>query len=113
MKHIKKYITILLVSYLFPAIVTFSVDMQEQYVSQDGIHLAGADTLTVSSFGMTLDSLDINPWSPEEIIMEDDDFDGIFSASINLENNTVYKYKFLNGFEYNFYIHNHWMYMKE
>ena len=100
MKHIKKYITSLLVSYLFPAIVTFSVDMQEQYVSQNGIYLAGADTLTVSSFGMTLDSLDINPWSPEEIIMDDDDFDGIFSASINLENNTVYKYKFLNGFEY-------------
>ena len=69
-------------------------------MSQNGIHLAGADTLTVSSFGMSLDSLEINAWSPEEIVMDDSDFDGIFTVSINLENNTVYKYKFLNGFEY-------------
>ena len=100
MKFKKVYIISLFFSFLFSVNVIFNVDMQEQYITENGIHLAGADTLTASSFGMTLDSLEINSWSPDELTLNDNDYDGIFSISIELENNTVYAYKFLNGIEY-------------
>ena len=100
MKLIKIYIISLFFSFLFSITVTFNVDMQEQYVTENGIHLAGADTLTESSFGMSLDSLEINPWSPQDITLIDDNYDGAFSVSIKLDTNTVYAYKYINGYDY-------------
>ena len=52
--------------------------------------------LTETSFGYK-DSLQISPWAPNEIILEDLNFDGVYSITIDLEPNTTYKYKFLNG----------------
>ena len=95
----KKIIFILLLSFALPLSVTFQVDMQEQFVSDNGIHLAGADTLTLSTFGTYQDSV-LAPWTPEQLTMEDIDFDGVYSITLELEENTVYAYKFINGFEY-------------
>ena len=95
----KKMIFILLLSFVLPLSVTFQVDMQEQFVSDNGIHLAGADTLTLSTFGTYQDSV-LAPWTPEQLTMEDIDFDGVYSITLELEENTVYAYKFINGFEY-------------
>ena len=92
----KKTIFILLLSFALPLSVTFQVDMQEQFVSDSGIHLAGADTLTLSTFGTYQDSV-IAPWTPEQLTMEDIDFDGVYSITLELEENTVYAYKFING----------------
>ncbi len=93
-------IYIIMCSFLFPVSVTFNVDMQEQYINQD-IFLAGADTLTSTSFGSDLSGELINPWTPQDIQLIDSDYDGIFSTTIDLDSNTVYAYKFLNGlFEY-------------
>ena len=95
----KKITFILLLSFVFPLSVTFQVDMQEQFLSDNGIHLAGADTLTLTTFGTYQDSA-ITPWTPSELTMVDIDFDGVYSITIELEENTIYAYKFINGFEY-------------
>ena len=95
----KKITFILLLSFVFPLSVTFQVDMQEQFVSDYGIHLAGADTLTLTTFGTYQDSV-ITPWTPSQLTMEDIDFDGVYSITIELEENTIYAYKFINGLEY-------------
>ncbi len=100
MKLIKVHIIHLFFSFSFSLTVTFNVDMQEQYITENGIHIAGADTLTASSFGMNLDSLEINPWSPQDITLSDNNFDGVFSTSIQLDSNTVYAYKYINGYDY-------------
>ena len=93
----KKILFSLFLSFALPLSVTFQVDMQEQFVSDNGIHLAGADTLAQVSFGTYQDST-VAPWTP--LMMEDIDFDGVYSITLELEENTVYTYKFLNGFEY-------------
>ena len=95
----KKILFSLFLSFALPLSVTFQVDMQEQFVSENGVHLAGADTLAQVSFGTYQDSL-VAPWTPDQLMMEDIDFDGVYSITLELEENTVYAYKFLNGFEY-------------
>ena len=95
----KKILFSLFLSFALPLSVTFQVDMQEQFVSGNGVHLAGADTLAQVSFGTYQDSL-VAPWTPNQLVMEDVDFDGVYSITLELEENTVYAYKFLNGFEY-------------
>ena len=70
------YFIVILLSFVFPVAITFQVDMQEQFVSDNGIHLAGADTLTLSTFGTYQDSV-LAPWTPEQLTMEDIDFDGV------------------------------------
>ena len=95
----KKILFSLFLSFALPLSVTFQVDMQEQFVSGNGVHLAGADTLAQVSFGTYQDSL-VAPWTPDQLVMEDIDFDGVYSITLELEENTVYAYKFLNGFEY-------------
>ena len=95
----KKILFSLFLSFALPLSVTFQVDMQEQFVSGNGVHLAGADTLAQVSFGTYQDSL-VAPWTPDQLMMKDIDFDGVYSITLELEENTVYAYKFLNGFEY-------------
>ena len=94
------YLYILFLSCLFPVSVTFNIDMQEQYLDGGSVYLAGSDSLTQSFFGTHLDSSIINPWTPEDIELIDDDFTGIFSATIDLPPNTEYIYKFVNGLNY-------------
>ena len=97
----KKYIIIILLSFILPVTVTFNVDMQEQFVSENGIHLAGSDAETETFFG-TVNEVDITPWTPSELTLLDEDFDGVYSISIELLPNTSYVYKFVNGYTYEF-----------
>ena len=90
-----RIILIIFISFVYSVSVTFNVDLQEQYLLGGTVHIAGSDTLTETSFGY-IDSLQISPWAPNEIILEDLDFDGIYSVTIDFESNTSYKYKFLN-----------------
>ena len=47
----KNYIFITFFSFAFSVSVTFNVDMQEQFVFENGVHLAGSDALTETFFG--------------------------------------------------------------
>ena len=75
--------------------------MQEQFVSENGVHLAGSDLLTETFFGTILGET-IPPWTPDAITMIDDDYNGIYTVSVDVDPNTEYIYKFINGFEYEF-----------
>lgn len=66
--------------------VTFKVDMNEQLVSSDGVHLAG----------------DFQGWDPATTVMEDGDADGIYEVTVVLGGNTSYQYKFVNGMIWGF-----------
>ncbi|MEZ4847704.1 MAG: T9SS type A sorting domain-containing protein [Bacteroidia bacterium] len=61
--------------------VTFRVDMSEQTVSADGVHIAG----------------NFQGWDPGATAMDDSDSDGIYEYTIQLGGNTTYQYKFING----------------
>ena len=61
--------------------VTFQVNMQNEDVSEQGVHLAG----------------EFQAWNPSSTLMEDEDGDGIYSVTINLAANSTYEYKFVNG----------------
>ncbi len=91
---------ILFLSCLYPVSVTFNVNMQEEYLDGGSVYLAGSDSLTQSFFGIHLDSLIINPWTPGDTELVDSDFTGIFSTTIDLLPNTAYVYKFVNGINY-------------
>ena len=93
------YLMIIFISFIMPVSITFNVDMQEQYVSENGIHLAGSDAETETFFGTVLDE-EIPPWTSDAITMLDEDFDGIYSIIIEVEPNTSYVYKFVNGLLY-------------
>ena len=95
----KKIIISIIFSFFFPVSVTFNVDMQEQILSENGVHLAGSDLDTESFFG-SVGEVEISPWMPNEISMTDDDYDGIYSFTIELLPNTSYIYKFINGYDY-------------
>ena len=99
MRFLEKYILLVFCSFVYSVSVTFNVDMQEQYLNGGSIYLAGADSLTLSSFG-SIDTMQVNPWDPSGVIMQDDDLDGVFSATVELDSNTVYLYKYLNGNQY-------------
>ncbi len=66
--------------------VTFRVDMAEQDVSADGVHLAG----------------NFQGWDPGATPMSDDDGDGIWEVTIALGGNNTYQYKFVNGMNWGF-----------
>ena len=60
--------------------VTFSVDMFNETVSADGIHLAG----------------DFQGWFPDSTEMTDADGDGVFEVTVTMEPATI-QFKFING----------------
>ena len=95
----KNFIIIIIISFAFPVSVTFNIDMQEQILFENGVHLAGSDAETETFFG-SIDEIVISPWMPEEIVMNDDDYDGVYSVTVELSPNTSYIYKFINGYEY-------------
>ena len=67
--------------------VIFQVDMQNETVSPNGVHVAGN---WQSEAGLP------NDWEPYTAMMEDDDGDGIYTFTCVLPNG-VYEYKFING----------------
>ena len=60
--------------------VTLQVDMNEQTVSPDGVHVAGG----------------FQWWDPMATPLADDDMDGIWAVTLDLEPGT-HEYKFING----------------
>ncbi len=67
--------------------VTFTVNMQNQTVPAEGVHVAGN---WQSEAGLP------NDWEPNTATMADDDGDGIYSYTCTLPDG-VYEYKFVNG----------------
>jgi hypothetical protein len=65
--------------------ITFRVDMNNESVSPNGVHLAG-------SFGAD----GYAQWEPGTIAMTDGDADGIYEVTLTL-NGSYYEYKFING----------------
>ena len=63
-----------------PVNVKFMVDMSNETVSSNGIHIAG----------------DFQGWDPSSSQMTDEDGDGIYETSFELNIGT-YQYKFVNG----------------
>jgi len=61
--------------------VTFRVDMSQQTVSANGVHVAGT----------------FNAWSPGATAMSNGGSGSIYTVVINLTSGTVYEYKFING----------------
>lgn len=61
--------------------VSFAVDMNQQAVAAEGVHIAGS----------------FQGWDPAATPMEDPDTDGIWTVTLSLEQNQVYEYKFVNG----------------
>ncbi len=65
--------------------VTLEVDMSQQEVSENGVHVAGS----------------FQSWSPGTTELLDDDGDGIYSVTLALEPFS-YEYKFVNGNDWGF-----------
>ena len=61
--------------------VEFNVDMNNEVVSSQGVHIAGTFT----------------SWSTDSIEMFDLDGDGIYTVSVDLNQGWYYEYKYLNG----------------
>ena len=69
--------------------VTFQVDMQNQTVPAEGVHIAG-------NFGA-----DGYPdWEPAGIAMSDGDSDDVYTVTLTLTANTDYQFKYINGDEW-------------
>ena len=88
MKQFYFFFTLLCFSATFSAQtitnVTFSVDMNGEIVSPDGVHIAGG----------------FQSWDPALTELTDDDMDGVYSISIDLEAST--QFKFINGNDWAF-----------
>lgn len=69
--------------------VTFKVDMQNETVSLNGVHLAG-------SFQYTPAPHTGPEWSPSGIEMTDGDSDGVYEVTLTLAEGYGYEYKFIN-----------------
>ena len=61
--------------------VEFNVDMNNEVVSSQGVHIAGTFT----------------SWSTDSIEMFDLDGDGVYTVSVDLNQGWYYEYKYLNG----------------
>lgn len=68
--------------------VTFQVDMSDQTVSGDGVHVAG-DWQSEAGFA--------GDWDPATAQMTDDNSDGIYSLTVMLDTVGQFEYKFVNG----------------
>lgn len=70
--------------------VTFQVDMNDQDVSENGVHVAGSWQFAVG------DVPNEGDWDPGASAMTDDDLDGIYSLTVDIPAGQ-YEYKFVNG----------------
>ncbi len=66
--------------------VTFQVDMNNETVSTDGVHIAGG----------------FQGWDPTATMMSDDDMDGIYEVTVELPTDSTYEFKFINGMAWDF-----------
>ena len=77
--------------------VTFQVDMANEIVSDEGVHIMGSDD-TFMAFGLNLENDQSFPaWDPTAIQLFDEDNDNIYGVTISLLSDTEYLYKFVNG----------------
>ena len=67
--------------------VTFQVDMSNEIVSPNGVHLAG-NFQSVAGLG--------DDWNPGSTLLNDEDGDEVYSLTVEVPPNT-YEYKFING----------------
>ncbi len=86
----KKLYTLLMACGLVSAMsaqvdVTFSVDMNNETVSADGVHVAGS----------------FQGWAVDGTPMSDDDMDGVYEVTLSLELGD-YEFKFINGNDWPF-----------
>ena len=70
--------------------VTFQVNMSNEEVSADGVHLAGS----------WQGDENVWTWDPAAILMVDPDGDDIYTATVDLESGTEYYFLFFNGDEF-------------
>ena len=70
-----------------PVFLTFQVDMSNETVSSDGVHIAG-NFQSVAGLG--------DNWNPAGTLVTDDDGDNIYSITVRVPPST-YEYKFING----------------
>lgn len=75
--------------------VTFKVDMQNETVSPNGVHLAG-------SFNFTPAPNQGPAWNPSGIQMTDVDADEVYEVTLTLAEGYNYQYKFVNGNDWPF-----------
>jgi hypothetical protein len=69
--------------------VTFRVNMQDQSISPNGIHLAG---------NFHFNPFPVYPeWNPSGIEMTDINADGIYEVTLSLNEGYYFEYKFING----------------
>ena len=61
--------------------ITFNVDMQNETVSENGVHLAGS----------------FQQWNSSSTQMIDLDGDGVYSVTLVLSSDSIYEYKYING----------------
>ena len=66
--------------------VTFQVDMNDETVSADGVHIAGG----------------FQGWDPAATMMSDDDMDGVYEVTVDLPADSTYEFKFINGMSWDF-----------
>ena len=67
--------------------ITFQVNMNNEVISPQGVHIAG-DFQSVAGFGSN--------WSPSSTEVLDDNADGVFSITVFIPEDN-YEYKFING----------------
>jgi len=78
-------------------LVTFQVDMSNETISDNGIHLMGSDE-SYTQFGVDTETENPLPaWDPASIQLLDEDGNNIFEVTLSLLSNTNYLYKFING----------------
>ncbi|MFK7755726.1 MAG: T9SS type A sorting domain-containing protein [Flavobacteriales bacterium] len=77
---------IMSVSLLAQSAVTLRVDMSQETVSADGVHVAG----NFNTGG------DYPEWDPAGIMLSDDDTDGVYEVTLMLAEGT-YNFKYING----------------
>ncbi len=65
----------------FAVNITLQVNMSQQTVSPNGVHVAGS----------------FQGWSPNTTLMTDPDGDGIYTVSLDVTGNMDHTYKFING----------------
>jgi hypothetical protein len=80
--------------------VTFNVDMSNETVNPNGVHIAG----NFSSNGNT----GLIDWNPSAYMMTDEDLDGVYSYTFQL-NEGAYEFKFINGDNWNDGMGNNWV----
>lgn len=86
-------------------LVTFQVDMKEQVVSPNGVHVAGSQTFDWSFFGFDSETGENLPsWDPAGIELFDDGTNGdlysddnVYSVAFEVSPGLEYQYKYING----------------